>query len=93
MNAILASTVASGSSYYGSLDFLDSQIIFDLTFPNPIPLHAIPSATTGLLIDSLSLHQSITAFIDQCKFQVFLPLFWCDYVGTADRNDATLTSP
>ena len=88
MTAVLASTVASGSSYYGSLDFLDSQSVFDLTFPNPLPLRVIPSSTTSLSVDSLSLQQSLTAFIDQCKFQVFLPIFRSDYVGTADRNDA-----
>jgi hypothetical protein len=35
MTAVLASTVASGSSYYGSLDFLDSQSIYRL---NPVML-------------------------------------------------------
>jgi hypothetical protein len=58
MTAILASTVASGSSYYGSLDFLISQSVFDSTFPHPVPLRVIPSTTVSRSVDSLSLREA-----------------------------------
>ena len=74
MTAVLASSNDYSSSYFGSLAFLDSQSEFDRTFPNPIPLIVTPSASNGsvpLSIDSAS----VSTFIDQCKFQMFLPIF------------------
>jgi hypothetical protein len=59
MTAILAPSVTSGSSYLGSLNFLDSQSAFDLTFPNPVPLLITTSPTTGVSIDSHSIGTSI----------------------------------
>ena len=91
MSAVLASTTDSSSSYFGSLEFLDSQSEFDRTFPNPIPLIIPPSTSNRsvpLSIDSASVSTVIHSFIDQCKFQVFLPIFRSDYVGTANRDDA-----
>jgi hypothetical protein len=88
MTAVLSSTTPSGSSYYGSLNFLDSQSAFDLSFPHPIPLRVVTLSTATLSIDSLLLQKSITAFVDQCKFRIFVPIFCSDYVGTTNRNDA-----
>jgi hypothetical protein len=88
MSAVLASSSASGSSYFGSLGFLDSQAEFDSTFPQPVPLLVSVSTTTGLSIDSLSLLAALNLFLDHCKFQIFLPIFRSDYVGTANHNDA-----
>ena len=84
MTAVLASTHDSSSSYFGPLAFLDSQSDFDRTFPNPIPLLVTPSASdcsVPLSIDSASVSTVIHAFIDQCKFQIFLPIFRSDYVA------------
>jgi hypothetical protein len=51
---------ASRPSYFGSLDFLDSQSVFDSTFPNPVPLLVTISSTAGVSIDSTSLLVDIT---------------------------------
>ena len=91
MTAVLASTNDSGSSYFGSLEFLDFQAEFDHTFPNPIPLFITPAPSdlsVPLSIDSTSSSTVIHNFIDQCKFQVFLPIYCSNYVGTANRDDA-----
>jgi hypothetical protein len=88
MSAVLASSSASGSSYFGSLGFLDSQAEFDSTFPQPVPLLVSVSTTTGLSVDSLSLVAALNLFLDRCKFQIFLPIFRSDYVGTTNRDDA-----
>jgi hypothetical protein len=90
MTAVLASNPDSSSSHFGSLEFLDSQCEFDRTFPNPIPLNVTPSASNRsvpLSTDSASVSTVIHAFIDQCKFQVFLPIFCSDYIGTANPDD------
>jgi hypothetical protein len=86
MTAVLASTSTSGSSYFGSLDFLDVQSAFDTTFPRPIPLlvTVLPSSVS---IDSTSLLSELNKFIDDCKFHLFVPIFRSDYVGSSDRND------
>jgi hypothetical protein len=89
MTAVLASINDSSSSYFGSLAFLDSQSEFDCTFPNPIPLIVTPSVSNRsvpLSIDSASVSTVIHAFIDQCKFQMFLPIFRSDYVGTVGKQ-------
>jgi hypothetical protein len=87
MAAALASGSAGGHSYYGSLNFLDSQAVFDLVFPHPIPTLIVASSTSSS-VDSNSVRDVITTFANQCKFQLFVPIFWTDYVGTADRNDS-----
>jgi hypothetical protein len=79
---------ASRPSYFGSLDFLDSQSVFDSAFPNPVPLLVTVSSTASVSIDSTSLLADINLFIDRCKFRVFVPIFRSDYVGTSDRDDA-----
>ena len=90
MTAVLASTNESSSSYFGYLEFLDFQAEFDRTFPNPTPLFITPAPSdlsVPLSIDSTSAPTVIHNFIDQCKFQVFLPIYCSDYVGTANRDD------
>ena len=87
MTAVLAATHTSSSSYFGSLGFLDSQVVFDSVFPNPVPLLVTPSPH-GATVDSTSLLKGLLAFVDCCKFTLFVPIFRCDYVGTADRDDA-----
>ena len=91
MTAVLASTNDPSSSYFGSLEFLDFQVEFDRTFPNPTPLFIAPAPSdlsVPLSIDSTSAPTVIHNFIDQCKFQVFLPIYRSDYVSTANRDDA-----
>ncbi len=88
MAAVLASSNASGSSYLGSLDFLDIQSAFDITFPHPTPLVLTISTNSGLSVDYVSIPLAVTAFVDLCKFQLFVPLFRTDYVGIANRDDA-----
>jgi hypothetical protein len=84
MTAVLAANTSSGGfSYHGSLDFLDSQSIFDSTFPVPTPLIVTKSS-----VDAVSIRKAINLVIDQCKFRAFVPIFRSDYVGTADRNDS-----
>ena len=81
----------SGSSYFGSLEFLDFQSKFDRTFPNPTPLFVTSSPSKlsiPLPIDSTSVSLVIHYFVDQCKFQVFLPIYHFNYVGTANHDDA-----
>ncbi len=89
MSAVLASTTTSSSSYYGTLDFLDSQSEFEAVFPDPVPLLVTPTTAGAVLVDSTTLLTQLLAFIDRCKFQLFIPIFRCDYVGTADRDDAS----
>jgi hypothetical protein len=92
MTAVLTSTNDLRSSYFGSLEFLDFQVEFDSTFPNPTPLFITPAPSNfsvPLSIDSTSAPTVIHNFlIDQCKFQVFLPIYRSDYVGTANHDDA-----
>jgi hypothetical protein len=60
----------------------------DSTFPHATPL-LVSSATLGpTVVDSVAVATTINAFIDQRKFQLFVPIFCTDYVGTADRNNA-----
>jgi hypothetical protein len=87
MHAVLASAGSSCSSYFGSLDFLDSQCAFDAIFPHPVPLFFLNSST-GVTIDSISLSAILDKFLDRCKFHLFLPIFRSDYVGTFARDDA-----
>jgi hypothetical protein len=43
MKAVLASASSPGSSCFGSLDFLDSQVAFDVAFSaRPVPLLSPP---------------------------------------------------
>jgi hypothetical protein len=88
MSAVLASTATSNSSYFGTLDFLDSQSAFEAVFPDPVPLLVTPTTAGAVSVDSTALLVKLLAFIDRCKFQLFVPIFRCDYVGTADRDDA-----
>jgi hypothetical protein len=88
MKAVLASTITSSSSYFGPLDFLDSQLAFDTTFLHPVPLLVTLSSATSVSIDSVTALLAIHKFVDQCKFLLFLPIFGSEYVGTADRDDA-----
>ena len=90
MAAVLAShsSASCGHSYFGSLDVLDFQSVFDSTFPQPVPILLSSSSAVGSSIDSTSVHDTINAFVDQCKFHCFVPIFRTDYVGTSDRNDA-----
>jgi hypothetical protein len=88
MTAVLASGGSSGGfSYHGSLDFLDHQPTFDSTFPTPTPL-LVTASNIGASVDTISIRTAMNLFVDQCKFCVFVPIFRCDYVGTADRNDS-----
>ena len=91
MTAVLTSTNNSSSSYFGYLKFLDFQAEFDRTFLNSIPLFITPAPSklsVPLSIDSTSASTVIHNFIDQCKFQVFLPIYHSDYVGTTNCDDA-----
>jgi len=87
MQAVLATSRTSHSSYFGPLDFLDSQVAFDAVFPNKIPL-LVTSSTSGVSVDSNSILLDLLSFVDRCKFHLFVPIFRVDYVGTADRDDA-----
>ena len=89
--AVFDSTNDFGSSYFGSLEILDFQSKFDCTFPNSTPLFVMPSPSKlsiPMSIDSTFALTVIHEFVDQCKFQVFLPINCSDYVGTANRDDA-----
>jgi hypothetical protein len=86
MSAVLAPSTASSSSYFGSLDFLDSQSAFDSTFPHPVPF-LVTTTSPGVSVDSLSLLVALNHFINQCKFCLFVPIFRSDYVGTFDQDD------
>jgi hypothetical protein len=87
MQSVLTPSLRSGASYFGSLDFLDSQSAFDLLFPYPVPLLVTPSSSS-VSIDSTSLLVDLNSFLDRCKFRLFVPIFRYDYVGSSDRNDA-----
>jgi hypothetical protein len=91
MAVVLASAgslTSGGHSYYGALNFLDTQSCFDSTFPHATPL-LVSSATLGTtIVNYVAVATTINAFVDQCKFQLFIPIFCTDDVGTADRNDA-----
>ena len=75
-------------TYHGPLDFLDSQTSFDSLFSPPAPVRLTVASTGVPTLDSISAARAITAFVDNCKFRIFIPIFRSDYVGTADRNDA-----
>ena len=92
MTAVLAFTHDSSSSYFGSLALLPW---FSIQIWSHVPGSHSPHCHTfrfqppvPLSIVSASVSTVIHAFIDQCKFQVFLPIFRSDYVGTANRDDA-----
>jgi hypothetical protein len=87
MTAVLTSTSTSGSSYFGPLDFLDSQPAFDSIFPHPLPL-LVTTSSLGVSVDSLSLPLLLDKFLDRCKFHLFVPIYRSDYVGTVARDDA-----
>jgi hypothetical protein len=87
MATVLASPTASRSSYFGPLEFIDSQAAFDSTFPKPVPL-LVTTSSNGVSIDSLSLSVALNQFLDQCKFYLFVPIFRSDYVGTLARDDS-----
>jgi hypothetical protein len=89
MSAVLASTHSSSSSYFGTLAFLDSQSEFEAVFPDPVPLLVTSTTAGAVSVDSTTLLTQLLSFIDRCKFQLFVPIFRCDYVGTADRDDAS----
>ena len=72
-------------TYHGPLDFLPS---FDSLFSPPAPVRLTVASTGVPTLDSISAAHAITAFVDNCKFRIFIPIFRSDYVGTADRNDA-----
>jgi hypothetical protein len=84
MQAVLATTRTSRSSYFGPLDFLDSQVAFDAVFPHPVPL-LVTSSTSGMSVNSSVLLLEFLSFVDRCKFHLFVPIF---RVGTANRDDA-----
>jgi hypothetical protein len=88
MSAVLAADGSSEFTYRGSLDFLELQSCFDTVFPHPTPSQFGYSNSSSVL-DTNSIPTAISCFVDQCKFVVFVPIFRTDYVGTADRNDAT----
>jgi hypothetical protein len=91
MAAILASSNGSslsGHSYYGSLDFLGCQKSFNLICPHPTPLLLSVSHSGKPTVDTVTISANISTFTDRCKFELFIPLFRTNYVGTADRNDA-----
>ena len=87
MTAVLAASNTASSSFYGSLDFLDSQSSFDAVFPLPVPL-LVTISSSGTSIDSTSLPTKLNRFLDTCKFRLFIPLFRFDYVGSSDRDDS-----
>ena len=88
MTAVLNSNSSFSSSYFGPLNFLDTQVAFDSIFPNLTPL-SVTVSSTGASINSLLLPALLDKFIDCCKFHlIFLPFFRSDYVGTFARDDA-----
>jgi hypothetical protein len=92
MAAVLASSTGSslsGHSYYGSLNFLDSQQSFDTIFPHPTPLLLSLSHSGNPTINTHTISATLTTFIDRCKFELFISLFRTDYVGTKDCNNAS----
>ena len=88
MTAVLKTSKTSGSSFHGSLDFLDSQPAFQTTFPQPVPLLVSITSSSAVSVDSHSLSVALNKFLDLCKFHLFIPIYRSDYVGTFDRNDA-----
>jgi hypothetical protein len=86
MQAVLATSRTSRSSYFGPLDFLDSQVAFDAVFPNKIPL-LVTSSTSGVSVNSSAILLDLLSFVDRCKFHLSVPIFRVDYVGTADRDN------
>jgi hypothetical protein len=55
MSAVLTSTNTSNSSYFGTLDFLDSQSEFEAVFPDPVPLLVTPTTAGAVSVDSTTL--------------------------------------
>jgi hypothetical protein len=73
MAAVLASSTGSllsGHSFYGSLDFLDDQLSFDLIFPNPTPLLLSVSHSGNPTVDTVSVSATIALLFDRCKFEL-----------------------
>jgi hypothetical protein len=77
MSAALATIGSStgGHSYFGSLDFLDSQSAFATTFPRPTPLLLVHTSRNHMTIDLLTVNTALHKFVDQCKFYLFIPIF------------------
>jgi hypothetical protein len=70
MTAVFASTSDLSSSYFGSLEFLDFQVEFDRTFPNPTPLFITPAPSN--LSVPLSIDSSIILSISASSKSSFL---------------------
>jgi hypothetical protein len=90
MAAVLASitgSALSGHSFYGSLDFLDAQTSFDTVFPHPSPILLSLTTAGTPTIDTTTISSTINTFANRCKFELFIPLFRTDYVGTAGHDD------
>jgi hypothetical protein len=78
-----------GSSYFGALEFLDSQIAFDITFSaRPVPL-LVTASSTGVSVCSLLPMIALDKFIDECKFLLFVPIFCFNHVDPVARDEAT----
>ena len=63
MQAVLATSRTSQSSYFRPLDVLDSQVAFDAVFPNKIPL-LVTSSTSGVSVDLSVLLLDLLSFVD-----------------------------
>jgi hypothetical protein len=78
MAAVLASptgSLLSGHSFYGSLDFLNDRLRFNLLFPNPTPVLLSLSHPRNPTVDSTTDAAPISQLVDRCKFEFFLPCF------------------
>jgi hypothetical protein len=75
MKAVLASASSPGSSYFGALDFLDSQIAFDvISSARPVP-RLVAASSTGVSVDSILLTVVLDKFIDRANFISLFHIF------------------
>jgi hypothetical protein len=87
MKAVLASASSAGSSCFGALDFLDSQVAFDVTF-SACPALLVTVSSTGVSVDSVLLTVALNKFTDKCKFHLFVPIFSFNCFGTVACDNA-----
>jgi hypothetical protein len=65
------------ASYYGPLDFLDSQELFDVTFPFPDPTDTATEPTQSIL-------NQPTSLVNCCTMQEFIRALREDCIGTVN---------
>ena len=82
---LTTATSSAQPSFCGTLDFLDSQILFDSVFPTidrkPLFLSHSPHASSTAAISTDDAETALQACISECRMLVFKSMIRLDYIG------------